>query len=900
MEHSDNLCFCIHCGKPVSGDDAFCINCGKKIVPPAPPKPVCSACGAPLDDGDLFCVNCGAKAAPTATPASPPPPPEPACPRCSAVISEGDLFCIHCGAEISAPAQPEAAPAPEEPKQIPTPEPEHASQPMPEPASAPDPAPAPTPVTQKKRKKLPVVLSCAAVALLIAVCILLFPKNDNKPSQNSSTVGIGGIGMSEFPSPSTDLPGTDDTTAPDTGSGTEETGEVSRSYADLYIGTWAAEGTSVYDTANGWRALYLLNAEGETLTFSLEWVHSAPGSLRIFTDPITVTPVNGAASFSVTDSLGNKGTGSITITDSSIHIIVSITEPAEGAFWSIAMDAAFSPDPIHIKVAGNILTLTHEPYIKGRHIMFPMQKVFESIGIACIKDGNMTVGLTQQDTLLLEWYGDDSPEVSFNGTYLENILFEEKNGIVFAPDIALSEVFGLMVIWDAESKTLSVLNTVAKSHQIDKDTAKMLADFTADDAAARVQQAGYALGDAGNFCSYANGQKTWFIAVYFADQICYVSVTFDGEAYTLSKPTDSEGNIVSEPQPEKEPEKEPGPTPEPEPEKEPEKEPDPEPEPESPTAGLSASEQAVVDEFTGYAAQGGTTLTIGEGGYVRSGDGAAIHFTFGNSPGTFSYQLDRSRGEISVSAIPSRTALTEIANAAFLTLSGNGDSTAFQLLPVRALEEGVKERSAHHDAAAAARYGDAYTESVVETFSATMNADNYRCVFSLVHSYHTVHGKRADISYRADIQFYRLDAGPQPDGFPLDTPVELRLSCSYKRRNGESSEGIQFTALTATRSTSGTVTFTITYEAQQTFQVYAFNPRLEIDGINFTCRPGNAIPGKNTISFQISEAALAQLSAITVNFYNDNGVEIHGEMNDNTNWLYITEQIIDQICNRDE
>lgn len=575
MEPNSSLCSCIHCGKPISGDDIFCINCGKKIEPPAPPKPVCSACGASLNDGDLFCINCGTKVTLNATPVEPALPPVPSCPSCGAAVSEDDLFCIHCGAELQTPPQPKVTPAPEEPTQDPDPEPVPEPQPIPEPAPAPVFTPAPTPVMRKRSKNIPIALGCLSAALLIAAGIFLIPKNSSEPGKSSGTQKTGNVSTPELPAANTAPSNTDDNISPKPDNNTENPDQTTAplSYADLYIGTWAAEGTSVYDTANGWRALYLLRVEGETLTFSLEWVHGAPGSTRIFTDPITVTPVNGKASFPVTDNRGNKGTGSIAFAEDTIHITVDITEPAQGAVWSIATDTVFAPDPIRVKVAGNLLTLPQEPYLSGSHIMFPMREVFRSAGIAYLQDGNMTIGLTGRDTLLLEWYADESPLVCFNGMYFDSVPFEKKDGIVFASAAALKELFDLNFNWDAEEKLLTVSNTVAKKLRISSEAAAALEDFTADDAAAQVQQAGYTLSDAGNICDYDKGKKTWFIAIHYGDNTAYVSVTFDGESYTLGTPTDSEGAIISDPQPT--PETNPPPEPEPEPETGPTPEPDP-------------------------------------------------------------------------------------------------------------------------------------------------------------------------------------------------------------------------------------------------------------------------------------------------------------------------------------
>lgn len=113
---------------------------------------------------------------------------------------------------------------------------------------------------------------------------------------------------------------------------------------NLVSGTWVSDGDTLYDDTDGHKLFDLKSVKGNTLTFTLESVGAAPYYRIASTYPITVTLVNGKATFPVNDSWGNSGTGVITVKgDYCIHITVDITSSDPNALWDIAMDSDFYP-----------------------------------------------------------------------------------------------------------------------------------------------------------------------------------------------------------------------------------------------------------------------------------------------------------------------------------------------------------------------------------------------------------------------------------------------------------------------------------------------------------------------------------------------------------------------------
>lgn len=113
---------------------------------------------------------------------------------------------------------------------------------------------------------------------------------------------------------------------------------------NLEPGTWVSDGDTLYDDTDGHKLFDLKSVNGNTLTFTLESAGSAPHYRIASTYPITVTLVNGKATFPVNDSWGNSGTGVITVKgDYCIHITVDITSSDPNALWDIAMDSDFYP-----------------------------------------------------------------------------------------------------------------------------------------------------------------------------------------------------------------------------------------------------------------------------------------------------------------------------------------------------------------------------------------------------------------------------------------------------------------------------------------------------------------------------------------------------------------------------
>lgn len=129
---------------------------------------------------------------------------------------------------------------------------------------------------------------------------------------------------------------------------------------------------------------------------------------------------------------------------------------------------------------------------------------------------------------------------------------------------------------------------------------------------------------------------------------------------------------------------------------------------------------------------------------------------------------------------------------------------------------------------------------------------------------------------------------PEPT-FPVGTAVSLDYGTDYTNHDGEPGEGIVFTGLSATKSASGMVTFTIYFVAEQNFNVFVFDPP---NGDRWSMN-GYITASQTSFSFSISEAKLLELdNSITLNFNNG------GQQHRNMNWLFINNRTIHQICNQ--
>ena len=302
--------------------------------------------------------------------------------------------------------------------------------------------------------------------------------------------------------------------------------------SNLYIGAWIAEGQSEGDEQNGWTALYLNSATGNSVTFSLEKIQSAPASRMASTYPITVTLESGKGTFPVSDSWGNSGTGEITVKDGVIYVKVSITNPDPMSMWDISMDTDFYPEVAPVGSAGTTAPMT----------------------------------------------------------------------------------------------------------------------------------------------------------------------------------------------------------------------------------GFGTTEEEITQEFKNQSYQHGASFSVSDMMFLIGADGktATFQFDFGEASATFNYYVDRSYGEISVGNVSNRLKLTEVANAAFLILSGNDNSTSFKSLPSTVFGTEPTETESYYSEDAAVKQGSSYVETVMDAYTGVYTADDYECTFWLSHCYDAMQVGRLNDRYSGNIKFSKI------------------------------------------------------------------------------------------------------------------------------------------------
>lgn len=228
------------------------------------------------------------------------------CRNCGAKLEPGERFCPFCGQKVDS-----------QPIQDSTPK-RNTSQVL------------------KLPQKKTIIATVCIIAALVVVCtaaMLLARRNtsdtEGKPlSTNPSTIG--------------DLPGA--ASSSDIPEEPTAVSDTPTSLSSIYIGTWVAVGDTLGDEANGWKALYLKDVDGDTITFSLESVQASPASRVATTYPVTVTISDNTGTFPVSDNWGNSGTGMITLENGTIHIEVNITSYDPSSMWDIGMSTDFVPD----------------------------------------------------------------------------------------------------------------------------------------------------------------------------------------------------------------------------------------------------------------------------------------------------------------------------------------------------------------------------------------------------------------------------------------------------------------------------------------------------------------------------------------------------------------------------
>jgi len=97
-------------------------------------------------------------------------------------------------------------------------------------------------------------------------------------------------------------------------------------------------------------------------------------------------------------------------------------------------------------------------------------------------------------------------------------------------------------------------------------------------------------------------------------------------------------------------------------------------------------------------------------------------------------------------------------------------------------------------------------------------------------------------------------------------PVELEYTTKYENQNGEPSSGFTFHNVTAVQSTGGTVTFTVTFTAEEAFKLSVFEPPSvqQFAILSVTPRDSSA-------TFTIDADDLYNISGMTIMFYTTRG-----------------------------
>lgn len=472
------------------------------------------------------------------------------CEKCGAKLEPNERFCPYCGEVVENALEPSSAPPPP---------------PSPAPRSLPADPPAPN-LNKKPGNKKAIVIGAAAAAVLLAVILaavfLLGGKDEpndaaSSPAPGQSLDPSAGPADTGSASPSQPLGTQDPSAGPSADApasrpaGTAAPSAAPASLPSLYIGTWAAEGCTVGDEENGWQAFYLGSVNGNTLTFTLEKVSAAMSFNRIArTDPITVTLENGKGTFQVkNDGWGNSGAGEVALNGDAIHLTVNITVPDPMAMWDLAMDVDFypasstsnqqgqtaQPTQITVMAGGSALSLPQVPYLDNGQVMIPVEPVFGAVGIAVFEDLDSMVGLTESHAIMLTDMGGDyifdvdGSEISWDRPVLVGYI----DGCYFLPLDTL-DVFGLQTSWDPAGKVAAIQGTIASADRVSAQKIAALKRFDMDEAAQRVQNAGYSFAPAGSDWGYWGGRKYWTIPVTTADGIQDAVTTYDGTYYELN------------------------------------------------------------------------------------------------------------------------------------------------------------------------------------------------------------------------------------------------------------------------------------------------------------------------------------------------------------------------------
>ena len=167
---------------------------------------------------------------------------------------------------------------------------------------------------------------------------------------------------------------------------------------------------------------------------------------------------------------------------------------------------------------------------------------------------------------------------------------------------------------------------------------------------------------------------------------------------------------------------------------------------------LGTTEEAIYQEFVYQSFRHGASFYVDNTMFVGGDETAMFQFDFGEATANFSYSYDRSFGELSVGAVSNRSKLTELANAAFLILSGDDDSESFKGL-ISQVWDSEPAHETYYIEERAEETGSLYVETVLDSYICTYTADDYTCTFSMYHNYDSLEYGISAETYSCNIKF---------------------------------------------------------------------------------------------------------------------------------------------------
>lgn len=113
-------------------------------------------------------------------------------------------------------------------------------------------------------------------------------------------------------------------------------------------------------------------------------------------------------------------------------------------------------DIVTVMIDGKVLAFEEQPYIENGTTRVPMRKIFESLGAIVEYDANTKTITARKGSTVIELITGAS-KAKINGREMTlTTSVENKNGSTMVPLRFVSEALGAEVIWDAETKTITI------------------------------------------------------------------------------------------------------------------------------------------------------------------------------------------------------------------------------------------------------------------------------------------------------------------------------------------------------------------------------------------------------------------------------------------------------------